>query len=266
MKENWRPISGHERLYEISDMGRVRSLAARGRWPAGRMVGRANAKGYRRVTLHGPRGVSEQLVHRLVLEAFVGPCPPGMESSHDNDIPGDNRLENLAWKTHADNIAIRTMLGGDTVGERHGNAVLTDEAVMEIRKLLAGTDLLVEQIADRFGVSGSTVTHLNMGLSWGHVPWAAGFPIRTKGVMYEGNQNGAVLSAPDVLDIRQLLRATKLKQSEIAELYGVSRPAVALINTGKRWGNLPDSKNIPGAGTFPCRRKGLLQRAENVTN
>lgn len=50
-------------------------------------------------------------VHRLVLEAFVGPCPPGMEACHWNGIPGDNRLHNLRWDTPSANNADILRLG-----------------------------------------------------------------------------------------------------------------------------------------------------------
>lgn len=44
------------------------------------------------------------LIHRLVLETFVGPCPDGLECRHLNGIPNDNRLENLVWGTHRENM------------------------------------------------------------------------------------------------------------------------------------------------------------------
>ena len=44
-------------------------------------------------------------IHRMVLEAFVGPRQPGQECLHRNDIQGDNRLTNLRWGTHAENQA-----------------------------------------------------------------------------------------------------------------------------------------------------------------
>lgn len=47
----------------------------------------------------------ECLVHRLVLLVFVGPCPDGMEACHGNDVPHDNRVENLRWDTRAANVA-----------------------------------------------------------------------------------------------------------------------------------------------------------------
>lgn len=52
-------------------------------------------------------------MHRLVLLAFVGPCPDGMEACHANDIPTDNRLANLRWGTHADNMRDRIENGGN---------------------------------------------------------------------------------------------------------------------------------------------------------
>jgi hypothetical protein len=42
-------------------------------------------------------------VHRAVLEAFKGPCPPGMEACHYNDVGTDNRIENLRWDTRKGN-------------------------------------------------------------------------------------------------------------------------------------------------------------------
>jgi hypothetical protein len=45
----------------------------------------------------------DALVHHLVLEAFVGPQPPGAEGCHWNDDPTDNRLENLRWDTRSAN-------------------------------------------------------------------------------------------------------------------------------------------------------------------
>ena len=113
MTEEWRPVVGYEQFYEVSNLGRVRSLP---RTVTIRGGGTSRRDGrIRKLTTH-PRGhliVSLRApgqkmfcakVHRLVLEAFVGPCPDGMECCHNNGDPADNRVENLRWGTHTENI------------------------------------------------------------------------------------------------------------------------------------------------------------------
>lgn len=108
--EEWRDIAGYEGSYQVSSLGRVRSLDRKcwlgNRW--GNMKGRVLAQPlsgkykYRTVALGAG---NTAYVHRLVLEAFVGPCPEGMEACHfpDRD-PSNNRLENLRWGTHRENM------------------------------------------------------------------------------------------------------------------------------------------------------------------
>jgi HNH endonuclease/NUMOD4 motif len=106
-RETWRPVCGHPG-YEVSDLGRVRSLDRVIHFPDGRsrrapgvpLSPVADKLGYRFVTLAGRR----RPVHQLVLEAFVGSRPDGYESLHGNDVPSDNRLTNLRWGTRADNV------------------------------------------------------------------------------------------------------------------------------------------------------------------
>lgn len=64
-------------------------------------------KKYRQVTLRPGSGKKKKIfyVHRLVLEAFVGPCPENMECRHLNGVRSDCRLDNLAWGTKAENEA-----------------------------------------------------------------------------------------------------------------------------------------------------------------
>lgn len=73
-------------------------------------------------------------VHRIVLEAFVGRCPNGMEACHNNGIPTDNRLENLRWDTHSSNMQDTILHGTHNRGENSGMAKLTTDEVVSIRK------------------------------------------------------------------------------------------------------------------------------------
>lgn len=120
--EEWRPVPGLEGRYDVSNMGRVRSLTSTvqcpgdgSRGPYSRTIpGRILAQHgtpYLGVSLPRSLRGSSSRTHKLVLEAFVGPLPKGMVTRHLNGNHTDNRLENLAYGTPREN-------GLDTV--RHG--------------------------------------------------------------------------------------------------------------------------------------------------
>lgn len=109
---NWKPVVGYEGAYEVSDTGQVRSLdrivySTQGRkyFKPGRVL-KTNTPGnrYPRATLRLNGKTTPKHVHRIVAEAFI-PNPEGLPVvRHLNDIPDDNRVENLAWGTHYDNM------------------------------------------------------------------------------------------------------------------------------------------------------------------
>ena len=118
MTEQWLPVVGWEESYEVSDLGNVRSLPRLvvDRIRTRRLSGRLKkltptCYGYRAVTFNRSGEVVQYKVHRLVLEAFVGPCPPGEEARHLNGIRHDNRLANLAWGTRIENNFDRVLHG-----------------------------------------------------------------------------------------------------------------------------------------------------------
>ena len=94
--DRWLPIPGWEGLYDVSSLGRVRGRR-------GIKVDWADKDGYRRVSLYRGRSRSNRSIHALVLEAFVGPRPPGQEACHNNGDRADNRLDNLRWDTPSAN-------------------------------------------------------------------------------------------------------------------------------------------------------------------
>lgn len=102
--ESWRPVLGFEGLYEVSDRGRVRN-ARSGRVLKPNTISRY---GHQQVKLCKDARHFDRLVSRLVLEAFVGSCPPGMQARHVNDPDArNNALDNLAWGTPLENSAAR---------------------------------------------------------------------------------------------------------------------------------------------------------------
>lgn len=113
MTEEWRPVVGHEGLYEVSDLGQVRSLDrvvllrdGLTRRVKGRVLKQRVGQLYPVVGL-SRNGIDRKwLVHRLVCEAFHGVKPPEAEVvRHLNGIHTDNRASNLAWGTCAENSA-----------------------------------------------------------------------------------------------------------------------------------------------------------------
>lgn len=94
----WRELRGYEGLYEVSNLGEVKSLRSGRNLTKCEQVG-----GYFRVKVSKRGKAKSILVHRAVLEAFVGPCPEGMETRHLDGNPKNNRLDNLVWGTSQQN-------------------------------------------------------------------------------------------------------------------------------------------------------------------
>lgn len=96
--EIWKPVPGCVGI-DVSNHGRVRN-----RW--GRILrGSVRADGYRlvRVRVGGVGEYQSKYVHRMVLEAFVGPPPPGTECCHNNGNASNNHVSNLRWGTSSEN-------------------------------------------------------------------------------------------------------------------------------------------------------------------
>jgi hypothetical protein len=112
MPEIWLPVVGYDGHYSVSDHGRVRSeprtlMRPNGSWVRhrGKILTQTPhyKSGHRSVTLRWDGKPRTESVHRLVLEAFIGPCPEGMECCHWDDDPSNNHLSNLRWGTRSDN-------------------------------------------------------------------------------------------------------------------------------------------------------------------
>ena len=121
--EKWLPVVGHEGRYEVSDRGRVRSLDrlnARGQKIKGRILKeRPLPNGRPRVSIAAGGRAVDAYVYHLVLDAFIGPRPQGMECLHWDDDPTNNTLENLRWGTRADNMRDMSRNGAGNAGVTH---------------------------------------------------------------------------------------------------------------------------------------------------
>jgi hypothetical protein len=158
--ENWLPIKDYEGFYEISDHGRVRSLA--------RVIIRSNgcAQSIRACIRKTP--LNKVSRYSLVAAAFIGPRPPGKEVAHRDGDPTNARLENLRYATPKENDADKIMHGTRPRGMRNGRAKFTDEQIREIRRArLSGEKYAT--IAERYNVAEATPRKIASRKRWNHV-------------------------------------------------------------------------------------------------
>lgn len=118
--EEWRPIAGFEGYYEVSSLGRVRSLdrivpqrPGFTRFAKGVILSTPLSAGYPQVTLRAPGLVRYVKVHILVAEAFLGLRPDGHQVLHGNADKTDNRVANLRWGTPKENYLDAVACGGN---------------------------------------------------------------------------------------------------------------------------------------------------------
>lgn len=161
--------------YRVGDRGTVQSRRNRG-GRGGKSCTRLgdvwrplksflDADGYRCVNLHQDGVQRKFRVARLLLAAFRGPCPDGMEAVHGDGNPSNDRLENLRWDTHEANCRDKLSHGTQQHGSICWNAKLTEESVRTIERLY-GDGKTQGEIAKYIGVSRSLVGNVVRGDAW----------------------------------------------------------------------------------------------------
>lgn len=177
MAETWKPISGFEDLYEVSDLGRVRSLdriqssyGGRTWLRKGRLMKLTTVKdqGYIVVTLSLNGFRLRPYVHELVLTAFKGVRPnPSSHGCHNDGDPANNVLGNLRWDTPVGNMSDRVVHGTALVGEQHPLAKVTAEQVALAKRLLVDDPgIKLKDVESMTGVSVGTLNHIKHGRQW----------------------------------------------------------------------------------------------------
>lgn len=151
----WKPIPTYPN-YEVSNLGEVRRIGST------KPLALSTKKGkhpYQRAHLSQNGKTRYILVHRLVLETFVGPCPDGMQAMHLDDNPRNNRLDNLRWGTPKENHSTI-----NRKGERNGRAKLTSKDVNYIRSYTGP----LKNLADQFNVSYKYISNIRSNITWKH--------------------------------------------------------------------------------------------------
>lgn len=174
-EEQWAsvPVGGFEHLYEVSTWGRIKRVGhvRYSSVPIGRITeGGSHVNGYRIFALRNAGRTHAILVHRLVLLAFVGPCPPGHVANHRDSDRSNNRLSNLEYVTERANHLHAAVKGryGKSFGSLRQNAKLNESAVRDIRCRL-GAGEPVRAIARQYTVSPAIIARIKRGEGWKHV-------------------------------------------------------------------------------------------------
>lgn len=169
--EIWKDVPEFEGKYQVSNLGRVRSLprfVKRGlaKTDAHPVKGKIrklakDKKGYNRVGLCSDGVLTTHKVHRLVAKCFIENPRELPQVNHKNGIKDDNRVENLEWCNNSQNQIHAYSKGLNTTksGAEHCRASLTDEQVEEIRATEKYYGMFVK-LANKFGVHPDTISNV----------------------------------------------------------------------------------------------------------
>ena len=122
--------------------------------------------GYQMVCLWRDKKPHMRLVHRLILETHVGPCPVGKEACHNNGIRTDNRKDNLRWDTRSNNHKDKVVHGTSSRGEASSSAKLTEKEVRIICGLYDNKINTIPELSEMYKTPYGTIYYIVKRLRW----------------------------------------------------------------------------------------------------
>lgn len=164
MQEEWKPCVGYEGRYEVSNIGRVKSLVTN------QLLKPATDKlGRKQVALSLNSKVKATRIHRLVAKAFISNHENKPQVNHIDNNPSNNCVENLEWCTAKENTQhmLKQNRQNPPNGERQGGHVLTEDIVRKIKKL--SKDKTYYKIGKELGINYATVYDIIKNKTWKHI-------------------------------------------------------------------------------------------------
>ena len=213
MTETWKPIPDFPG-YEASDHGQVRSYWKQGgqyRWaivdiPQRVLKYATTPHGYRGVNLRRDSFSHFKRVASLVMLAFVGPRPEGLEICHGDNDPGNNHLSNLRYDTRSNNML-----------EANGWKLSVDKIIEMRERRASGEDIHV--LASDYEVTPRHVSSVCAHRQHRNKP---------------GPRTKSTFSELQIINIRTK-RANGMALQALADEYGITESAMSYICTGKRY-------------------------------
>lgn len=161
--EIWNDIPGCDGQYQVSNMGRVR-----------RIITPIMSNHYLSVSIFKDGRYYPYKIHRLVMLAFEGECPKGIVVNHKNGIKTDNRLVNLEYCTHLENMrharhVIKSWGEPKPQPPNSGYGKLSADAVREIRQQVASGLKTQKELSILHNVHEGTISRVINGRAWRNV-------------------------------------------------------------------------------------------------
>jgi hypothetical protein len=179
MNEIWKNIPAYEGMYQVSNLGRVKTVAREVKNTAKSFrkleekihTPCDNGNGYKYVTLSMSRVRSNYYIHRIVAEVFLCNCFELLEVNHIDGNKANNRVDNLEWCTRSENAkhAHKSGLNHVLKGEANPGAKLTEEIVRKVRELYDTGQYTQKKLAEDFGIGKGYIFHIVHRNKWKHV-------------------------------------------------------------------------------------------------
>ena len=168
MKEIWKEIKGFEGEYEVSNLGRIRSMdrMINGRFYKSKIRSiKITPNVYPKICLCSINGDRTARIHRLVAENFIPNPDNKKEVNHIDGDKTNNRVDNLEWVTPTENKIHNHRLGITRRGERHQNSILTEEQAIQVKKLIK-LGYSQSEIVKKTGLRNSMINNIKRNNTW----------------------------------------------------------------------------------------------------